>query len=403
MKRRDCHRPVVCTWRVLCALTMALAHAPPHVAAQVRLTIEPEPLRIVGRIGPESDTFTRDLRLTVRGEAIPDLQMMTRGLTLVGDPSVTIRGDQVRIPTGLSLAVGTPRQVPVTIADVPRPGQYRGVLAFTLPGDPPGMDSVVVEAEIGEVPRISTATELRSVSLIQCDNRLTCWLADLLVPGRTGDGERIDLYFRNETRIAVPVQSVAHHLLGHNGGQTVPASSLSFDTSVPLPAGGQGSVGMRVSPAGLPADAYQGTLMLRAENMDGAVSLPFTLNVRRGPGLAAIMLVLGILVGRARKEDSGGEKNRPKWPAWGVSFWKEKLLKVLAVLLWFFTGRRAADWKEVKKQAVFAVLSVALVAFGMVTLYVSNAAFGAKGFGDYLGLFLWGFGADVTQLQINKP
>jgi hypothetical protein len=153
-----------------------------------------------------------------------------------------------------------------------------------------------------------------------------------------------------------------------------------------------------ITPDAIAPDAYSGSVSVRAEGLDEPVSSPFAVNVRAGPGLAAIVLIVGILMGRARKEDDRREATRPKWPAWSEGW----VLRPVATVLWVFTGRRAATWPEAGQQAVFMVIAIALWSFGMATLYAANAAFGAKGFGDYLSLFLWGFGADVTLLSINK-
>jgi hypothetical protein len=42
-----------------------------------------------------------------------------------------------------------------------------------------------------------------------------------------------------------------------------------------------------------------------------------------------------------------------------------------------------------------------LLAAGMQTLYMNNATFGANPFGDYLGMLLWGIGADASRKQLK--
>jgi hypothetical protein len=45
---------------------------------------------------------------------------------------------------------------------------------------------------------------------------------------------------------------------------------------------------------------------------------------------------------------------------------------------------------------------VLLLAAGMEALYVNNTTFGANFFGDYLGVLLWGIGADASRKQLRN-
>lgn len=378
--------------RMLCVFAAFSGLGGSSAAAQT-LSVEPDELRVVARITPGTSSFTRALRITARGADVEELGLLTRGLFLEDDSSVVVLPSDVDIPAGISLVQGIPRQVPVTIANVPRPGTYGGQLELTTGSVGGRPYTIEVSAEISEAPRVTSTREVRTVDVVHC-SRL-CLLADLLVPGRVEQGDSVQFLLANETRVPVAVDTVRYDLLGANTNATLGEWALSFDTTAVLPASGMGSVAMTLRPDRIEADTYQGDLRFRMEGGETAVRMGFTLNVRSGPGLALLALLLGIVAARLRKEKGDQSLDEEEK--------KQKLApRFFSSALGIVTGRRPRTKEEWLKQAGFALVVVGLVIVGLTTLYVSDASFGAKGLADYFSLFLWGFGADVTQLSFNK-
>jgi hypothetical protein len=85
-----------------------------------------------------------------------------------------------------------------------------------------------------------------------------------------------------------------------------------------------------------------------------------------------------------------------------------RLLGRLADVLASLAGVRpisAELWWRVLQPVLFLVVLVVLVLAGLKALYVDStggATFGALGIYDYLGLFLWGLGAEVAQKSLQQ-
>lgn len=364
--------------------------------AQVQLRIEPQELRVVGRLEPGTNSFTRNFRATAIGGRIPDLQLLSQGLYLVGDSAVVIYGGNVRMPAGINLEEGMPRDVPLTVSDIPQPGSYRGTLEFLLPGSPPGMRSLGVTMDIGERPRVAPARASRAVDVVSCGNWVTCFLANLLAPGLLESGDIIELMFDNETRVDVTMVEVRRDLLGEHTGRAVDRRTLQAPPSAKLEASSAGVFPLTLQVDQLPADSYQGSLRFWVEGSEDAVPVGFTLNKRSGPGWAVLVLAFGILVGHLRRLGDSSILTRADKKA---NPGRARIAWALAV----FIGRprTGLSWEDFRKQLVFAALVLGILVLGMTTLYGAKPSFGAEGMSDYLALFMWGLVADFAQLSID--
>ena len=72
------------------------------------------------------------------------------------------------------------------------------------------------------------------------------------------------------------------------------------------------------------------------------------------------------------------------------------------LLLSLSGGHVSADVKNrIFRPLFFIALLVCLVLIGLYTLYIKNPTFGADGFADYLGVFIWAVSADVAQRTLQ--
>jgi hypothetical protein len=77
----------------------------------------------------------------------------------------------------------------------------------------------------------------------------------------------------------------------------------------------------------------------------------------------------------------------------------------LAGLLGFLAGEYVQSAKVkywLFRPLLFVTLLIVLVAIGLQTLYANNPSFGSAGLYDYLGIILWGLGADVAQATLQS-
>ena len=260
------------------------------------------PLVIKGTLDKETASLSGNVRLTVTGGEIKDLQLLPSDLSNTDDASVVIDRSEIRIPTGTSLSRGQPRDVRVTVNNITRPGQYKGNLKFLLSGQTEIQPlEIPLELSIDAEPKVIPVTDNLNFQVVRCQN-FSCWLATWLLPDSV-EQDKWTVQLDNQTLIPVKVTDATVLMQGEKTGNTVSASEISL--TVPnqlLEAQKVEPIELTINRNQLSPDRYQGTLRFKLENLDEPVKVNGTIAVRDAPIWALIVIVAGILVGRLSQD-----------------------------------------------------------------------------------------------------
>lgn len=156
----------------------------------------------------------------------------------------------------------------------------------------------------------------------------------------------------------------------------------------------------------LPADHYRGEVLVLIDGKPATVRAAAGLDVRHGPGLPLLLLLLGLLGSRTIVRFgsvNGTTPARSKWtkplrllagfdwehkaPHWGV-----------AALAWAsgVPWKEGSPWMSAVRAGSALTLLVAVVVQGIELLYVADGAFGDAYLFDHAKIFLWPFTADIA-------
>jgi len=305
------------------AAATAEASSPRKVAgrpavASLEAAPEDSPLKMTGVMDAQTRGVTGSVRLTAKGFDIAVLRVEVVAPVVevvepvsnnsVGVDALEIPRGNISIGSGTDLKDGVPRDVLVTVKDIPRPGHFTGILRFSSSEKKDLKTSVDVNIEIFARPRPALATALLTLDTCRCPNAISCWIAGFLVsPAITTESREIHLDNATEGRLEIASLSV--DVFGKRNGQTA-MGALTITPDV-VPALGPVQLKARLDRLALPADTYQGTTRVQFKPGGEVLTISTVINVRNGPGWVLLALFLGIVFGiGARMLESPDLKKR---------------------------------------------------------------------------------------------
>jgi hypothetical protein len=271
-------------------LLLATLATPARASVAIEVDDSDKALTIQGRIGDNS-SFTTEVRLTSRA-AIPKLVFYATDLKLQTGSGLITR-DQVAVATGqnIELQRNMPVDVKLNVTGVKIPGTYTGTIEFWQP-DPSVLRlplTVVAIAPPKLTPRKGTDNiRLQFVNCVSYD----CWIARLLLPASQFLSE-YPLMFDNDSLAPVKVRAITVGAVGEQDQYPLTAKDLELPITTTLPLQPLVVVPLRVNRSDIPPDHYVGDVQLTLADLDTRLRLPLDLNVRTGPGLAVLVLLLG--------------------------------------------------------------------------------------------------------------
>lgn len=276
-------------------------------ATNLVLTVDPAdtPLVITGLLDGQTTTFHGNVRLTVTGGDVNELQFLPSDLQHASDVSVIIDRSNITIPSGTSLSDGQPRDVPVTVNNVVRPGDYAGEMKFLLPGQTEVQALVIpLELHIGARPKVQPVKDNLTIQVVRCQYLLSCAMTAWLLPDSMTREDWI-VQLDNQTLTPVKLAGATVVMQGDRASNAVRADAIDVELPPLLPANQVESVGLVIHSRSLPPDHYQGVLRFKLADADEPVLVNVNLDVRDGPFWALVAIVAGIIVGRlARSMES---------------------------------------------------------------------------------------------------
>jgi len=367
-------------------ITILIAVSTVSEAVGQTLTAEEENLAFSVWLEEGSTTASTMIRLTLTG-ATDALRLTPNDLVAVGGEPI-LRRDHITIPESVQLQDGRPTDVLVTIAGISAPGDYSGQIRFETVAATAAQLEVPVRLVARARPSVEPLTQLFGFQISKCLWRWTCLVNDRLLPVAL-EGDQRELVFVNRTIEEVVVDRARSGVLarGDKSGDIVGDADLSVVWPTELGASSSVIVPLTVPRQSLRADRYQGSLRIGLNGLADPVAATLVFDVRDGLFPSLLTLFVAICVGRKvqkRKTDSGSSP----------------LVSILSALAG--TDVKSGDTHPLQKALAFLLLLVLLAGIGLKTLYLDVSTFGANGFFDYLGLFLWGMSSDIAKKTLEN-
>ncbi|OPY71234.1 MAG: hypothetical protein A4E63_01622 [Syntrophorhabdus sp. PtaU1.Bin050] len=278
-----------------------------QAAPQITTDLEGKPFIIRGWLD-DTKELSGSLRLTAREGDIKKVVFLRSDLKRDGGDEV-IQRHQVT-PGEINLAGDVPQDVQIKVTGISTPGQYRGQITLLIPGQAPSKAMTIPLVVIARGrPDLKPLPDSKlNLNLVNCAWGPDCVLAKLLLPASAFVNGR-DLKFDNATKDEVNVLSAEPVVFGEKTGYQLDAKGLAFPkTPVTLPANQVVSLQLGLDRSLLPPDHYTGSVYLTLDGQDKRQQIEMDLNVRKGPLLPAIFLLVGILLGRLVKYMQGPGK-----------------------------------------------------------------------------------------------
>jgi hypothetical protein len=285
---------------------------------------------INGRIGDDA-SFSTEIRLTA-SEAVSNLRLLSSdlkpdcaSLSEADCGSSVIERGQVTLANSdeITLEPGVPQDVKLRVASVKVPGTYRGSIQFW------GLGSLMMELPLVVTavspPMLSprNGTDAIKLQVVTCSSAslssLDCLIARLLLPAQVMT-DAFPLLFNNDSLSTVSalagisaVGDQTRHVLTEKelllsvDGQQQASRNSNLELK-PMPIS---RLNLQLQLDNSPADHYVGDIRLRLVGQESPISLPLDISVRNGPGIAVLLLLFGVILGRIQKfvAESTGPQN----------------------------------------------------------------------------------------------
>jgi hypothetical protein len=438
---------------VAAAIVMGSARAenPPRIEVDA----SDNPLKIQGFIGEEPG-FIGAMRLHADGD-VGAFRTLFSDLKKDGGPEIVPRA-HITLTGPASLGNDDYQDLQVKVDGLTVPGTYRGQVEL-LPHGQPRNQATKIAIEV-------TATARPALTAVAPNDRVrgnlahcgySCTFTAWLVPGSAGR-EKQTIKFTLGPHQQAKVTGVEIFGTGDSGGHELTDDELGLANVVGTEStNGVLVIPLAISPNGLPADHYTGSLHLDVDGVDAPVTVPIDFSVRNEPLWALVALAVGILLGRLSNYLQGHGRDTLN------AYKRARTLKAriqrqlndtdaskAGLLAKVDSARDAIDdddlddakllldqveaaLKEknvavpesgVPKTGVRGVLEtispveaglglgahvlgvlvwIGLLVVGFQTLYVNQGtSFGSNGIFDYVGLILWGLTADVASRSLGN-
>ena len=212
--------------------------------------------------------------------------------------SSTIDQSNVRLAQETSLQAAQDTKVLLNVGGLTTPGVYRGTVEFRAATMRRSSGATfTLEVKVLPKPRISILPANPTLGHVRCDFDWTCtlfgWLTSQSLVGRV-----TSVAVANQARGSVEIEGIALAVRGDHTGDVLTDASWQPNSRAFVTQEAQTTVVNLTLPANVGSDKYVGNLRINVKNLEDAVSTPLVLNVRDGPILPLIIIVVGISMGR---------------------------------------------------------------------------------------------------------
>jgi hypothetical protein len=308
-------RPTRATTALAAALLLPLtARSAPPPPTLVRVDpADGRPVVVAGIVDERQASLSRAVTLELRGSR-PDpkkpIAVTASATDLVG---TAVTGERIVLDRSGVTVTGPAAIVPgeradyrITVGNARIPGSYAGKVLFRLAGQPPAS---ALEVEVRAVPQIVPALVAPrptfTMHVARCRFPLERGLARWLQPALAPD-DQLAVVLRNAGAEGASVEDVGFVLSGERTGAQ-PGAAIALAPDAPAHAevvpGRTVGLGVQASPGALAPDRYTGEIVVFARGPEPTrarqtLSLRAEVNVREGPALPVLLVLLGVVLGR---------------------------------------------------------------------------------------------------------
>lgn len=288
------------------AVLLILLVCPAPVLAQTKVEVQVDagdkPLQIKGWLGSEN-AFTGNMRLTASGGNVAAFTFLPSDLKRKEGDEVIGR-QQVKLVEKPSLSAQVPKDFQVKVNGIESPGTYEGQIELLLPGQKRSEAMVIpltvmAKAKPAVVP-VKGGEQLQR-QLVQSSWGLNYALAQLLLPASAVQ-EQWQLKLDNPVDAPVSLTSTEVVLEGQQTGYQITQAQVAPPPSpTTLPANQIISLPLKWKREQIPPDRYTGWVYLTLDGREERLAIPIELNMRIGPLVPLLVLLVGIALGRLLK------------------------------------------------------------------------------------------------------
>lgn len=259
----------------------------------VRLSVEA--LTYTGRVNePGQRTFTlivRDTTLNNLSFVINDLVDEESGAVMVSN-AITV--DPVQVAS-----LSQPQMFTVSI-NSQKEGHFRGVLELLYDDQPDDRPlRLPLDIVLETTPNVDAGINSKSLALSITPGFMSSPLGRARVAAADPSLNNVTLTLLQNGEGAATVENATVLTMRGSKGQTLPQSAVRVSTPLPMTLKSQEAKTLEVVVAGrnLPADKYDGILHITVQNQDTPIQIPLTINVKDGPLLPLLLLLIGPILG----------------------------------------------------------------------------------------------------------
>ncbi|MEP0885144.1 hypothetical protein NDI49_26695 [Trichocoleus sp. ST-U3] len=285
---------------------LILLVCPAPTLAQTKVGIQVDagdkPLQIKGWLGSEN-AFTGNMRLTASGGNVAGFTFLPSDLKRKEGDEVIGR-QQVELVGKPPLSAEVPKDFQVKVNGIKSPGTYEGQIELLLPGQKRSEAMVIpltvmAKAKPALVP-VKGGEQVRR-QLVRCSWGLDCALAHLLLPASAFQNQW-QLKLDNPVEAPVSLTSTEVVLEGQQTGYQITKAEVEPPPSPATLAANQIiSLPLKWKRSQIPPDRYTGWVYLTLDGREERLGIPIDLNMRIGPLLPLLVLLVGIALGRLFK------------------------------------------------------------------------------------------------------
>jgi hypothetical protein len=221
----------------------------------------------------------------------------------------TISRSQIQslLSTKLSLPENTPQDFDFKVSGIKVPGTYSGVIEFLLPqhGTAAALH-LTFKLQVEETPRLALrkGSENIKIQLVNC-SMIGCYLGANLKFLNIDPLQDHSFPLDNGSLLPFAIDGSAAATGDVNSGYT--GDSIKLGLPMTVPPKPIVTIPLHISSGELVPDHYVGDVQLRIPAKDEPLKIPLELNVKTGPELPILVLLIGILFGRLIKymQDKG--------------------------------------------------------------------------------------------------
>ena len=291
-------------WIPTVLLILLVCPAPSLAQTKVGIQVDAgdKPLQIKSWLGSEN-TFTGNMRLTAFGGNVAAFTFLPSDLKRKEGDEVIGR-QQVELVGKSPLSAEVPKDFQVKVNGIKVPGTYEGQIELLLPGQKRS-DAMVIpitvmaKAKPALVP-VKGAEQVRR-QLVRCSWGIDCALAQLFLPASAFQNQW-ELKLDNPIEAPVSLTHTEVVLEGQQTGYQITKAEVEPPPSPATLAANQIiSLPLKWKRSQIPPDRYTGWVYLTLEGREERLAIPVDLNMRIGPLLPLLVLLVGIALGRLVK------------------------------------------------------------------------------------------------------